>query len=92
MPTESCIFCQIVNNEVDASIVYRDQEAVAFRDIHPAAPTHILIVPTQHVASLNQLQAAKESVSGESVRRRPETRAAGGLGARRLSACDQYGR
>ena len=62
MPTESCVFCQIVNNEVDASIVYRDPEAVAFRDIHPAAPTHILIVPTKHVASLNQLQDGNDSL------------------------------
>jgi histidine triad (HIT) family protein len=62
VPTESCVFCQIVNNEVDASIVYRDEQAVAFRDIHPAAPTHILIIPTQHVASLNQLRAGRDSV------------------------------
>lgn len=62
MPAESCVFCQIINNEVDASIVYRDEQAVAFRDIHPAAPTHILIVPAKHVASLNQLQSGKDSV------------------------------
>lgn len=62
MPTESCIFCQIIKNQLDASIVYRDLQVVAFRDIHPAAPTHIVIVPTKHVASLNQVQAGKDSV------------------------------
>ena len=62
MPTQPCIFCQIVHGEVDASIVYRDPHVVAFRDIHPAAPNHILIVPTRHVASLGQLQGEGESV------------------------------
>ena len=62
MPTESCIFCQIISNEVDASIVYRDPQVVAFRDIRPAAPKHLLIVPTRHIASMDQLQGANEAV------------------------------
>ncbi len=51
-----CIFCKIANNEIKASIVYKDEQVTAFRDIHPVAPTHILIVPNKHIESINHLQ------------------------------------
>lgn len=44
-----CIFCKIVSGAIAAAIVYRDEDVTAFRDIHPAAPVHILVVPNQHV-------------------------------------------
>lgn len=62
--TDTCIFCKIVSNEAKATIVYRDEQATAFRDIHPAAPTHILIVPNKHVESVNALQAEDEQLIG----------------------------
>ena len=48
----SCIFCQIAAGEIDSEIVYRDGQVVAFRDLNPQAPTHILIIPIQHIKNL----------------------------------------
>ncbi len=50
-----CIFCRIVAGEVPSDTVYEDEEIKAFRDIHPAAPTHILIIPKRHIPSLAEL-------------------------------------
>ncbi len=53
-----CLFCGIVEGKFKASFVYQDERAVAFRDLHPQAPTHVLIVPRKHIASLGE--AGKE--------------------------------
>lgn len=53
MPND-CLFCKIVKKEIPASIVAENGHCVAFRDINPQAPTHILIIPRQHFASLNE--------------------------------------
>jgi histidine triad (HIT) family protein len=52
---EDCIFCKIANKEIPASIVFEDDRVVAFNDINPQAPIHILIIPREHVASLNNV-------------------------------------
>ncbi|MBS1816454.1 MAG: histidine triad nucleotide-binding protein [Acidobacteria bacterium] len=65
----SCLFCKIINREIPASVVYEDERVFAFNDINPQAPTHVLIVPKQHVASLNELDAAHDALVGELVRR-----------------------
>lgn len=62
--TDSCIFCKIVSNEANADIVYRDEQVTAFRDLHPVAPTHILIVPNRHIDSVNELEAEDEQLVG----------------------------
>jgi histidine triad (HIT) family protein len=64
-----CLFCQIVNREIPASIVYEDDRVLAFNDINPQAPTHVLVVPKRHVASLNELSADDDEMVGELVRR-----------------------
>jgi histidine triad (HIT) family protein len=64
-----CLFCSIVNHEINASIVYEDDRVVAFNDINPQAPTHVLIVPRRHIASLNDLSADDNELVGELVRR-----------------------
>ena len=51
--TESCLFCRIVRHEIPAKIVAETAECVAFRDVNPQAPTHVLIIPREHVSSLN---------------------------------------
>ena len=51
-----CLFCKIVNKEMEADIVYEDDEIVAFKDINPAAPIHILIIPRKHFDSLIDVQ------------------------------------
>ena len=55
---ENCLFCRIVRGEIPAKIVAENTHCVAFRDINPQAPTHVVIVPREHVASLN---AAKDA-------------------------------
>lgn len=52
-----CIFCKIVKGEAPATITYQDEYITAFRDIHPVAPTHVLIVPNKHIASTNEVEA-----------------------------------
>ena len=54
-----CLFCDIAAGQVDATIVHRDDQVVAFRDINPQAPTHILVVPREHVRSVAELTAAQ---------------------------------
>ena len=49
----SCLFCKIVSGDIPSDIVLRTPDVVAFRDLHPVAPTHILVVPTTHVAHLS---------------------------------------
>lgn len=51
----SCIFCRIVEGELSATRVFEDERVFAFRDLHPQAPTHVLIVPKRHVTSLHEL-------------------------------------
>lgn len=62
--TDTCVFCKIVSNEAKATIVYRDEQVTAIRDIHPVAPTHILIVPNKHIESVNTLEAEDEQLIG----------------------------
>ena len=50
-----CIFCNIINKEMPADVLYEDDKFVAFRDVKPSAPVHLLIVPKEHIASINDL-------------------------------------
>jgi histidine triad (HIT) family protein len=59
-----CLFCRIVAGESPADIVYEDDAVVAFRDIYPKAPVHVLIVPRRHIASLSELQAGDAELIG----------------------------
>ena len=59
-----CLFCKIVNGDIPAKIAHTDDQCVAFEDINPQAPTHMLIVPRKHVPSLNELTPAEAGVIG----------------------------
>ncbi len=59
-----CLFCKIIKGDIPGNIVYRDEQATAFRDINPAAPTHILIVPNKHIDSVNMLILDDEPLIG----------------------------
>lgn len=50
-----CIFCKIIKGEIPSSFIYEDEKLVAFKDLHPIAPTHILFVPKKHYATLNDI-------------------------------------
>jgi histidine triad (HIT) family protein len=64
-----CLFCKIVSREIPASIVYEDDRVLAFNDVNPQAPTHVLVVPKRHIATLNDLSATDDQIVGEVVRR-----------------------
>ncbi len=59
-----CLFCSIASGDAEADIVYEDEHSVAFRDINPQAPQHILIIPRKHIANPNELREEEESLMG----------------------------
>jgi histidine triad (HIT) family protein len=63
----ACLFCQIAAGERPATIVHRGDGVIAFRDIHPQAPTHILIIPTKHIGSLTEATADDENLIGRMI-------------------------
>ncbi|MCS7263764.1 MAG: histidine triad nucleotide-binding protein [Armatimonadetes bacterium] len=62
---ESCIFCRIVEKELQSKIAYEDEEVVAFHDINPQAPIHVLIVPRKHIPTLNEATEEERSLLGK---------------------------
>ena len=63
MPT--CLFCQLIKKEIPAKIVYEDKKFIAFNDINPISPIHILIVPKKHTISINHLNSRDKNLMGE---------------------------
>ena len=61
---EDCIFCNIIKKEIPAEIVYEEEEIIAFKDIQPAAPIHILVIPKKHISSLAQMDKEDEALIG----------------------------
>lgn len=61
----TCLFCKIIEGEIPADIVFRNENIVAFNDIAPQAPTHVLIIPTLHVANGAQLAKASPTITAE---------------------------
>ena len=59
---EDCIFCKIVNKDIPSELIFEDEQIVAFNDIKPQAPIHILIIPKAHFASLNDVPEEKKGV------------------------------
>jgi histidine triad (HIT) family protein len=64
MAGDDCIFCKIVAGEIPAAKIFEDDRAVVFRDINPQAPTHALVIPRAHVASLNEAGEGEEALLG----------------------------
>jgi histidine triad (HIT) family protein len=64
MSTNDCIFCKIIAGEIPSTKIYEDDTVTAFRDINPAAPTHILIIPNKHIPSVNELEPEDENAVG----------------------------
>ena len=64
---EECIFCKIINGEINADLVYRDDELVAFEDINPQAPVHILLMPIKHIATINDLTPEDTALVGKLI-------------------------
>jgi histidine triad (HIT) family protein len=79
MSEASCLFCRIARGEIPARIVHQDDLLVAFRDIAPQAPTHILIIPRQHVATLNDVNPSHQDLIGAMHVRAAELAASEGI-------------
>jgi histidine triad (HIT) family protein len=69
MGNERCLFCRIANGEISAKKIYEDGEVVAFHDINPQAPTHVLVIPRKHIPSLDDMDAADTGIVGTAILR-----------------------
>jgi histidine triad (HIT) family protein len=67
--SDNCLFCRIIAGVIPGDFVYRDNEIVAIRDINPVAPTHILVLPKQHIESVQTLKAEHEGLMGRMILR-----------------------
>ncbi len=59
-----CIFCKIVNGEIPAKVVYEDDKVMAFHDINPQAPVHVLVIPKKHISTLNDIEEGDRELIG----------------------------
>jgi len=62
-----CIFCKILNKEIPANFIYEDDNVVAFNDLNPQAPIHILIIPKQHISTINEIDESNYDISGKMI-------------------------
>ena len=76
----SCLFCRIVREEIPATVVLKQDRVTAFRDIAPRAPTHILIVPDEHIPGAAEVKARDEAIVGRLVRMAAEIARREGIG------------
>ena len=65
---ENCLFCRIIRGEIDSKIIFENQSVLAFNDINPQAPIHILIIPKVHISTLNDIQSSQIELVGEMVK------------------------
>lgn len=62
MSNDDCLFCKILNGDIPADIIYESDSAIAFRDINPHAPTHVLVIPRKHIPTINDLDDSDSDV------------------------------
>jgi histidine triad (HIT) family protein len=68
MPEENCLFCRIIAGKVPADFVHQDERSVVIRDVNPQAPTHVLVIPREHLDSLDDASQRDESLLGHLLR------------------------
>lgn len=68
MAEQDCLFCRIIAGETPADIIYRDERCLAFRDINPQAPVHVLVIPQEHMDSLDDASQKDEATLGHLLR------------------------
>jgi histidine triad (HIT) family protein len=89
-----CLFCKIIDGEIPCDKVYEDDDVLAFRDINPQAPTHILIIPKKHIATVNDFDDADQALAGRLMLVARELAAAEGIaedGYRLVMSCNKGG-
>lgn len=78
----SCVFCRIIRGESPAEFLYKGQDVVIFKDIRPEAPVHLLVVPTRHIRSVNDLSEVDKEILGEMFLRAKQTAQELGIAAK----------
>lgn len=78
----ACIFCQIISGEIPAEMLHQDDEIVAFRDINPRAPIHVLVVPRKHITAMNEVKDEDLSILGQMAGAAKELAAKEGISER----------
>ena len=68
MPEDNCLFCKIIAGEIPGELVHQDDRCIAIRDINPQAPTHVLVIPREHMESLNDASHRDEELLGHLLR------------------------
>ena len=90
--SSDCLFCKILAGEIPAELVYESENAVAFRDINPQAPTHVLVIPRKHISTINDITVADEAIVGSLYTAAREIAAAEGIsddGYRAVMNCNE---
>lgn len=89
-----CLFCKLVSGDIPAEILYQDEQVLAFRDISPQAPTHILVIPKRHITTINDLAEKDAALIGQMVLTAKKLAAQEGLaedGYRLAMNCNENG-
>jgi histidine triad (HIT) family protein len=87
-----CLFCKIVAGEIPAEVIYESDTAVAFRDINPQAPTHVLVIPRKHIATINHIDHEDHAIVGSLYTAAKEIAASEGIaehGYRAVMNCNE---
>ena len=87
-----CIFCKIAAGEIPADLVYESETAVAFRDINPQAPAHVLVIPRKHIATINDIDEDDQAIVGSLFSAAREIAASEGIaedGYRAVMNCNE---
>ena len=88
-----CLFCKIIKGEIPSSRVYEDESVIAFHDIQPQAPVHVLIIPRSHISSVDEINEENAAAAAAVLRAVPRVAAAAGLknGYRVITNCGEDG-
>jgi histidine triad (HIT) family protein len=92
MSEQDCLFCKILSGDIPADIVYESDTAIAFRDVNPQAPTHVLVIPRKHIATINDLGEADQQIVGSLYLAAKEVASAEGIsdeGYRAVMNCNE---
>ena len=90
--SEDCLFCKILAGDIPADIVYESETAIAFRDINPQAPTHVLVIPRKHISTINDLDEFDRTLVGDLFMAAKEIAAEAGIdesGYRAVMNCNE---
>ena len=92
--SDDCLFCKILAGDIPADVVYESDSAIAFRDINPQAPTHVLIIPRQHISTINDIEPGDHEIIGSLYSAAAEIAAKAGHaedGYRVVMNCGEHG-